>query len=93
MMELYITAQRIDESLRFYLLSVGPNPDPKDLGLSKTTVWENAYSTLDDLCKVVQDNCDAGEVDLQKLRSHLSKGLPFHAPISKETAVKMGFKI
>jgi hypothetical protein len=88
-MELYLTAQCIRPG-GLYLLNVGPNPD---LGLSKNLVLEHAFTNLDELCKFVAEKCAPGEVDLPKLKSQLGKGKDLHTLLSKESAVRMGFKL
>ena len=90
-MELHLIAECVDGG-HLFTLSVGPNADPKDLGLSKTSLLDHTYSSLDELCKVVLENCSAGEVDVPKLRSYLTAGKQFHTPISRESALGMGFK-
>jgi hypothetical protein len=92
MKTIFLTARKLDSSPNGnrYMLAVGPNPDP---GLSLTPISDHSYTTLDQLCEVI-DRCEAMEaIDVAALQVALGDGKEYVARISEESAECMGFKI
>ena len=88
----YLIARKLDSSPvgKKYMLAIGPNPD---LGLSLTPLPDHCYSTLDQLCEVI-DKCDALQaLDVAALRVALDEGKQYVAQISEEEAICMGFEV
>jgi hypothetical protein len=74
-----------------YALTV-ENKDPKDSGLSKTAIWQHSFPTIVAVTEFLVTNCKPEELQIAELKRQLLKGQDYVTKVSRESAVRMGFK-
>jgi hypothetical protein len=73
-----------------YALAI-QNTDPKDLGLSKTPLWEHSFPTIGAVKQFLVSR--RVPVVISELELRLNEQKLYSLEISRESAVQMGFKL
>ncbi len=92
-MTVWLTAFKLSEpgpSGDKYALTV-QNPDSKDLGLSKTPLWEHSFPTIGAVTQFLVASRVA--VVISELELRLNEEKSYSLEISTEDAIQMGFKL